>query len=94
MEKPSKFVYEKRNFCSNRCVTAEFGRAKLSSEAKLLHTIDAGIDNAITIDFHGCNGRAYDKYFRGLSKAILLTSKKQVKGIYARNEGALPKEWR
>lgn len=93
VEKPSKFIYEKRSFCSNRCVVAEFGRPKLAADAVLLYTIDTGNDNP-SVDFYGCTEKAKERYERGLSKAILVTSKKPVKAVYTHNQGALPREWR
>lgn len=86
-EKPGKFVYQKRNFCSNKCVRAEFGNPKLDPSSVHLYTIKTGNDNADSLQHT-------ERTLRNLTKAIVRTSKKTVKAKYTHNEGALPREWR
>lgn len=98
-DKPSKFTYQKNPLCSNRCLKQVFGKAKMSPESVLLHTIRAGCDAYAPINKDYLSDWSHqhhwhDRALSRLTKAILKTSKKPVKAKYTHNEGALPREWR
>lgn len=95
-----KFSYDKRQYCSNKCLRKDVGNPKLSNESKLLHTINAGVD-AFGYDMKGMNIPRHviippieRKKLKMISKAILKLSKKPIKAQYTHNEGTLPREWR
>lgn len=85
--KPTKFTFANQGYCSNKCVRKVHGRVKLSPASFHQYTIATGNDNTI-IPHHT------DRTLQLLGKAILKLSKKPVKPLYVKNEGALPKEWR